>query len=161
MAGGIVFFNNKLHWQSRFHNGSETRGLYLCQSNSKTEYDYVDNIDAIDFDLLMQWDDFDQPYNFVKPIFLQVYNFLNEQVYRPFSLQVEEYRDYDETNVRSAMSRTYTSTTKEKRMRFRTGKSRVSSLRFRNNNILEQALITGWAYQIMSSYIEKIRDRKG
>lgn len=177
MGGGICVFENELHWRSRRTHASltVTGNLWRCPCTN-TVHDYADHEQPIDMLLAPQWDYSGSPSVFKKALRLKVYNLSRSNLVSAFGLGVETYLDFVRAphtkialNFGSGGSLGWglfpwgispwgTPAIRERKSKLRSGKYRALQFVFSNNEIHEKVSITGYEYEIVPQYAEKMKE---
>lgn len=164
-AGGMVFYEGSLWWQSRILD-TVVKGQVHQQKKNYNKYDYADDDIRVIPVLRMAWDSLDLPSSYFKPLFLKVYQMRPDEFISPgFDIAVNEYRDFNETNKYTQASRSFSvSSDRQRRIKFRTGKATAISVEFTtpsSSTDFQKMILTGYEYSVGTPYSDKFRSRRG
>ena len=160
-AGGMSIYNNVKYHLSKNYGPALSNQLpgrlfrELIGLSDQTQQ-FADNHLAINYDWLTNFDPLDEPALYKEYLWIGVYSFVgNYETATPFSLLVTTYKNFDNTNLHSQATLTF-SGIRNDHQRFRAKADKVTSMayRFTCNTIGQAPYITGLEMVVAASYIK-------
>lgn len=142
---GFTIYEDLLHWLSM--TGTNKNTLVWREPNSSSKYDFVDNVEAITWDIWLQHEGTSKPELLKQFQALKFYMF-NVSNFYAFDLRVRTYREFDETTAQTDVTISFSATTDiEKAVDLAMDSARVMQIRLTVSGYAERPLLTGYAFQ--------------
>lgn len=172
-TGGMDVFENSLYFNTR--EGTESR--LVSFNNSSTEYDFADHVNHIDFKYETNWESLGEPTIPKKFLRLKIYSFDNDETFESpkFDLVASLQKNFFESDLGSIKFNFGTAvsgwgltewgdfawgdaTQSKLKSKLPTGKAACLKIRFLNENINENILLTKYELEIASPYRMEIKE---
>ena len=172
-SGGIDTFGNTLFYSTR----EATKSRLVSFNSSSTEYDYADHINKIDFKYETNWESLGEPTVPKKYLRLKIYSFDNDESFESpkFNLVASLQKNYFESDLGSI---TFNfgggafgwsnaewggfpwgdATQARLKSKLPTGKAACLKIKFLNDNINENILLTKYELEIAAPYRREVKE---
>ena len=178
-SGGVAIKNDTVYFSSRELTSANDYVSYLYKmKNNKNTYDYVDNMEPIQFSYTTSWEALEEPTLFKKFLRVKLYAFDSEGDFESpsFMLNADIKKNYSDSSTGTIQldfgagvaggwgaapwgSATWGSNVLETlKTKLPTGKAKALAINFNNKNINENVLLSGYELEIAGPYKKEIKE---